>query len=207
MECLLFLKTWNSCQIILLNCDRLLCADLVVKWFCGRTYLVCCVRELQKIDFCSLISQVVPASSYGYKLSKYTGRHNSLQTQTLNDLWSQVKTISCCEDNVISLVVTSKRRHNLFPWRIKQHAFLQCASVFQVTLDFDVRNSAAKMTLVQKQTFPVGSCGKRVGLCHTHSIYGDSTILVLGDSNLRALISGQCETAGEIGVLNKLLWI
>ena len=62
-----------------------------------------------------------------------------------------------------------------------------------------------KMTLVQKQTFPVGSCGKRVGLCDTHSISGDSTILVLGDSNLRALISGQCEGLGKFGVVNNLL--
>ena len=62
-----------------------------------------------------------------------------------------------------------------------------------------------KMTLVQKQSFPVGSCGKRVGLCDTHSISGDSTILVLGDSNLRALISGQCEGLGKFGVVNNLL--
>ena len=69
---------------------------------------------------------------------------------------------------------------------------------FKVTLDFYAIGSTAEMTLVRKQRFPLGFCQKTVGLSEACSVYSSSTVLILGDSNLRALLSGQFDTSGMV---------
>ena len=61
-----------------------------------------------------------------------------------------------------------------------------------------LKRKQQEMTRVEYQNFPISSCGKRVGWCNCYSICGESAVLILGDSNLRALINGQYDIAGEI---------
>ena len=51
------------------------------------------------------------------------------------------------------------------------------------------------MTNVRKETFPVGVFKKTVGFPEKAYVYSNSTLLV-GDSNVRAVISEQFGTAG-----------
>ena len=97
-------------------------------------------------------------------------------------------------------------RHQADIMKEKKHGFVDNTSVLLITLHFYAIKSTSEMTQVRKQAFPVGICGKTVGFSETCHIYSDSTILILGDSNVRALISAQFDTAGKI-VIKKVLKI
>ena len=58
-----------------------------------------------------------------------------------------------------------------------------------------IRNKHPKMSQVRKETFPFGICKKTVGFSEKSYVYSNST-LILGDSNVRSLITGQFDTAG-----------
>ena len=62
------------------------------------------------------------------------------------------------------------------------------------------------MTQVLYQQLSIGICGKGVGRHDSQDICGESVVLLIGDSNLQAIISGQCEVAGEI-LYNSILYI
>ena len=96
------------------------------------------------------------------------------------------------------MIVTSAISHTVSLADNKKTCFAIIRTWFKVTLDFYAIESTTKMTRVLKQLFPVGSCRKSVGLSEACSIYSNSTVLFLGDSNLRALLSGQFDTAGMV---------
>ena len=52
------------------------------------------------------------------------------------------------------------------------------------------------MTAVSYQKFPNDVCGKQVGRDVSHFRNGDKTVLLVGDSNLRAIINRQCVVTG-----------
>ena len=54
------------------------------------------------------------------------------------------------------------------------------------------------MTRVTYQKFPLGVCGKQVGRAVSDVRDREKMVILVGDSNLRAIITGQCVVPGQL---------